>query len=175
MLQATNIQLAKMQSLRARNIDSQRHAEPDSERARHAERSARHGCRSPFRSSTFRTSRSATSTYRPMSPIMRPPSTSASQVMSTPLRAQGKVALTGDYYADASLDTPVIPLQPLLAAYAPAQASQIQRADRDSCHASRSAEEQRATGSAPQHPDTGRELSRPSAATRSRQRCRSQR
>ncbi len=49
----------------------------------------------------------------------------ASQVISTPLRAQGKVALTGDYYADASLDTPVIPLQPLLAAYAPAQAANI--------------------------------------------------
>ena len=49
----------------------------------------------------------------------------ASQVVSTPLRAQGKVALTGDYYADASLDTPVIPLQPLLAAYSPAQAARI--------------------------------------------------
>ncbi len=45
--------------------------------------------------------------------------------MTTPLRAQGKVALTGDYYTDASLDTPVIPLQPLLAAYAPAQAAQL--------------------------------------------------
>src|SRR5260370_5115518 len=49
----------------------------------------------------------------------------ASEVVSTPLRAQGKVALTGDYYADASLDTPVIPLQPLVAAYSPAQAARI--------------------------------------------------
>ncbi len=48
-----------------------------------------------------------------------------SQVLNTPLRAQGKVALTGDYYADASLDTPVIPLQPLLAVYAPAQAANL--------------------------------------------------
>ena len=49
----------------------------------------------------------------------------ASQLMTTPLRAQGKVALTGDYYANATLDTPVIPLQPLLAAYAPEQAAQL--------------------------------------------------
>jgi translocation and assembly module TamB len=46
-----------------------------------------------------------------------------SQVINTPLKAQGKVALTGDYYADASLDTPVIQLQPLLAVYSPAQAA----------------------------------------------------
>jgi translocation and assembly module TamB len=48
-----------------------------------------------------------------------------SQVLNNPLRAQGKVALTGDYYADASLDTPVIPLQPLLAAYASEQAANL--------------------------------------------------
>ena len=48
-----------------------------------------------------------------------------SQVLNTPLHAQGKVALTGDYYADASLDTPLIPLQPFLAAYAPAQAANL--------------------------------------------------
>jgi translocation and assembly module TamB len=48
-----------------------------------------------------------------------------SEVLNTPLRAQGKVALSGDYYADASFDTPVIPLQPLLAAYAPAQAANL--------------------------------------------------
>ena len=51
--------------------------------------------------------------------------TLASQLISTPLRAQGKIALVGDYNSDISLDTPVIPLQPLLAAYAPAQAAQI--------------------------------------------------
>ena len=51
--------------------------------------------------------------------------TLASQVVSTPLQAQGKIALVGDYNSDIRLDTPVIPLQPLLAAYAPAQASQI--------------------------------------------------
>ncbi len=51
--------------------------------------------------------------------------TLASQLISTPLRAQGRIALVGDYNSDISLDTPVIPLQPLLAAYAPAQAAQI--------------------------------------------------
>ena len=48
-----------------------------------------------------------------------------SAVLNTPLRAQGKVALTGDYYADATFDTPVIPLQPFIAAYAPAQAANL--------------------------------------------------
>jgi translocation and assembly module TamB len=48
-----------------------------------------------------------------------------SQVLNTPLRASGKVGLTGDYYADARLDTPVISLQPLLVAYAPAQANDV--------------------------------------------------
>ncbi len=48
-----------------------------------------------------------------------------SQILNTPLRAQGKVALTGDYYADASVDTPVIQLQPLVAVYAPAQAANV--------------------------------------------------
>ena len=48
-----------------------------------------------------------------------------SQMLNTPLKAQGKVALTGDYYADASFDTPVIQLQPLLAVYSPAQASRM--------------------------------------------------
>jgi translocation and assembly module TamB len=48
-----------------------------------------------------------------------------SSVINTPLRAQGKVALTGDYEADATFDTPVIPLEPLIAAYAPAQAANV--------------------------------------------------
>ena len=48
-----------------------------------------------------------------------------SQVVNTPLRADGKVALTGDYNAQARIDTPVIALQPLLAAYAPDMASQM--------------------------------------------------
>ena len=42
-----------------------------------------------------------------------------SQVVNTPLTADGKIALTGDYYAQARLDTPVIALQPILAVYAP--------------------------------------------------------
>ena len=48
-----------------------------------------------------------------------------SRILDTPLRAQGKVVLTGEYYADASLETPVIPLQPLLAIYAPAQGANL--------------------------------------------------
>jgi translocation and assembly module TamB len=48
-----------------------------------------------------------------------------SSLVDTPLRAQGKVALVGDYDADVSLDTPVVPLKPVLAAYAPAQADRM--------------------------------------------------
>ncbi len=51
--------------------------------------------------------------------------TLGSQIAQTPLKAQGEVALTGDYYADLALDTPVIPLQPILAAYAPAEAGSV--------------------------------------------------
>jgi translocation and assembly module TamB len=49
----------------------------------------------------------------------------ASQLANTPLRAEGKVTLTGDYYTQVRLDTPVIALQPLLAVYAPDQSSDI--------------------------------------------------
>lgn len=48
-----------------------------------------------------------------------------SQIANTPLKAQGDVALSGDYYADLALDTPVIPLQPILAVYAPSQAAAV--------------------------------------------------
>ncbi len=48
-----------------------------------------------------------------------------SRVLDTPLQAQGKVALTGDYYADAKLDTPLMQLQPLVAAYSPAQSAKM--------------------------------------------------
>jgi len=51
--------------------------------------------------------------------------TLGSQIANTPLKAQGQVALTGDYYADVALDTPVIPLQPILAVYAPSQAATV--------------------------------------------------
>ena len=49
----------------------------------------------------------------------------SSAIADTPLKAHGNVALTGDYYADIALDTPVIPLQPILAAYAPSQAANV--------------------------------------------------
>ena len=48
-----------------------------------------------------------------------------SQVLNNPLHAQGKVALNGDYYAEVRLDTPLMPLQPLLAAYSPAEAPNL--------------------------------------------------
>lgn len=48
-----------------------------------------------------------------------------SQAIHTSIRAHAKINLTGDYFADATLDTQSIPLQPLLAAYAPEQASSL--------------------------------------------------
>jgi len=48
-----------------------------------------------------------------------------SSAMNTSIQARAKVDLTGDYLADASLDTQGIPLQPLLALYAPDQAANI--------------------------------------------------
>jgi translocation and assembly module TamB len=45
-----------------------------------------------------------------------------SEVENTYVKANGKVNLTGDYLADVSLDTQGIPLQPIFAMYAPAQA-----------------------------------------------------
>ncbi len=42
--------------------------------------------------------------------------------VNTSIRANARVNLTGDYLADASLDTQGIPFQPLVAIYAPAQA-----------------------------------------------------
>ena len=48
-----------------------------------------------------------------------------SSAVGTSIRAQGKVNLSGDYLADASLDTQAIPLQPLFAVYAPEQAANL--------------------------------------------------
>ena len=45
--------------------------------------------------------------------------------INTSIRANAKVNLSGDYEADASLDTQAIPLQPLVAVYAPAQANDV--------------------------------------------------
>jgi translocation and assembly module TamB len=47
------------------------------------------------------------------------------QAVNTILRGRGTVKLTGDYYANATLDTPAIPLQPLIALYVPSQAANI--------------------------------------------------
>ena len=49
----------------------------------------------------------------------------ASQVVNTPLNAQGTVQTTGDYMADITLNTPPIPLGPVLAIYAPSVAGNV--------------------------------------------------
>jgi translocation and assembly module TamB len=51
--------------------------------------------------------------------------TLTSSAINTSINAKARVSLTGDYAADASLDTQGIPLQPLLAVYAPDQAADI--------------------------------------------------
>ena len=45
-----------------------------------------------------------------------------SAAVGTQIKANAKVNLTGDYLADATLDTQTIPLQPIFAIYAPEQA-----------------------------------------------------
>lgn len=51
--------------------------------------------------------------------------TLASALMQTNIQSKGTVQLTGDYYANATLDTQAIPLGPLVALYAPTQAGNI--------------------------------------------------
>ncbi|HEY5255219.1 MAG TPA: translocation/assembly module TamB domain-containing protein [Acidobacteriaceae bacterium] len=48
-----------------------------------------------------------------------------SQAIHSSIRAHAKINLTGDYLADATLDTQSIPLQPLLATYAPAEGANL--------------------------------------------------
>ncbi len=48
-----------------------------------------------------------------------------SQVVNTSVQARGTVDLSGGYYTQATLDTQTIPLQAILAAYAPSQAANI--------------------------------------------------
>ena len=48
-----------------------------------------------------------------------------SSAINSSIQAKAKVNLSGDYLADATLDTQGIPLQPLLAAYAPEEASGV--------------------------------------------------
>ncbi len=48
-----------------------------------------------------------------------------SEVVNTNIHGRGTVKLTGDYEANLALDTQVIPLAPLVAAYAPSQAGNI--------------------------------------------------
>ena len=123
-LQATNIQLAKIQALRERNMDvagvlnlkaSGRGTLNDPQGTVSLTIPALDIQKQQIRNVNFQGNvANHEATFK-----------LASEVVSTPLRAQGKIALVGDYNADVSLDTPVVPLQPLLAAYAPAQAAQI--------------------------------------------------
>jgi translocation and assembly module TamB len=48
-----------------------------------------------------------------------------STALNAPVQAKATVQLTGDYPADATLDTPVVSIQPLLAVYAPDEAADI--------------------------------------------------
>ncbi len=48
-----------------------------------------------------------------------------SAAVGTQIKANAKVNLTGDYLADATLDTQTIPLQPIFAIYAPDQAADL--------------------------------------------------
>jgi translocation and assembly module TamB len=48
-----------------------------------------------------------------------------SEAVNSSIRANARVELTGQYIADATIDTQAIPLQPLLAVYAPAQAAEF--------------------------------------------------
>ncbi|HEY4046954.1 MAG TPA: translocation/assembly module TamB domain-containing protein [Acidobacteriaceae bacterium] len=49
----------------------------------------------------------------------------ASEAMNSSIRGNAKVNLTGDYAAETTLDTQTIPLQPILAIYAPSQAADL--------------------------------------------------
>ena len=49
----------------------------------------------------------------------------STSALNTKLDGKARIELTGDYQTDATLDTQSIPLQPLLAIYAPAQASEV--------------------------------------------------
>ncbi len=51
--------------------------------------------------------------------------TLTSSAINTSIQAKARVNLTGDYDADASIDTQGIPLQPLVAVYSPAQATSL--------------------------------------------------
>jgi translocation and assembly module TamB len=51
--------------------------------------------------------------------------TLATSAVNTNIQAKARISLTGDYLSDVTLDTQAIPLQPLLAIYAPEQAANL--------------------------------------------------
>ena len=124
LLQATNIQLQKLQSLRERNLEVSG--------TLNLTASGRGTLKDPQGKASLtipelNIQKQQIRNVNLQAEVVNHQATFAlgSQVLNTPLKAQGKVALTGDYYADASFDTPVIQLQPLLAVYAPAQAAHM--------------------------------------------------
>ena len=123
-LQVINIQLQKLQSLRQRNIEASG--------TLNLTASGRGTLKDPQGKASFtipelNIQKQQIRNVNLQAEVVNHQATFAlgSQVLNTPLKAQGKVALTGDYYADASFDTPVIQLQPLLAVYSPAQAARM--------------------------------------------------
>ena len=77
-----------------------------------------------------------------------------SSAVGTAIRANAKVNLTGDYPADATLDTQAIPLQPIFAIYAPAAGRGFDRTNRGARHTSWAAQKQEAVGGARHDSDT---------------------
>jgi len=61
----------------------------------------------------------------------------------------GTIELQGEYLADASLDTQVIPMAPLVAIYLPLAGWESERGDRGAWHAARAIEGPQAGGGAP--------------------------
>ena len=123
-LQATNIQLQKLQSLRARNLDVAG--------TLNLKASGRGTLKDPQGTAsltipqlTVQKQQIRDVNFQGNVANHQAAFTLGSDISSVPLKAQGKVALTGDYYADLALDTPVIPLQPILAVYAPSQAAAV--------------------------------------------------
>ncbi len=116
---------AKLQAVSDRNMGIAGTSEPHGQRPRHAE-----GSRWPALTHDSPAHRAGPEDHRrescrPTSPTTRRRSTSPRRWSTRRSRADGKIALTGDYYAQARLDTPVIALQPILAAYAPDTASEV--------------------------------------------------
>jgi translocation and assembly module TamB len=123
-LQATNIQLQKLQSLRERNLEVSGTLNLNA--------SGRGTLKDPQATAsltipqlTVQKQQIRDVNFQGNVANHQAAFTLGSDVAGVPLKAQGKVALTGEYYADLALDTPVIPLQPILAVYGSSQAAAV--------------------------------------------------